>query len=144
MSDTTFDLIAHLRRQRAFSERTFGPGSRAAGVVAHIRKELAEIERDPTDVTEWIDVVLLALDGAWRAGHSPESIAAALAAKQAKNELRTWPDWRTMQEGAPIEHDRSGDRRTCNRHTDCDAADVKAGGHANHCHDDCCEDCFGQ
>lgn len=37
--------------------------------------------------------------------------------------------------------------RTCNRHNDCDAADVKAraAGHTNasHCHDDCCEDCFG-
>jgi len=27
-----FDLIAHLHRQRAFSERTFGPGARTATV----------------------------------------------------------------------------------------------------------------
>jgi hypothetical protein len=36
--------------------------------------------------------------------------------------------------------------RTCNRHDDCDAADAKArerGRYADHCHDDCCEDCFG-
>lgn len=37
-------------------------------------------------------------------------------------------------------------KRTCNRHDDCDAADAAA--HArglvtDHCHDDCCEDCFG-
>jgi hypothetical protein len=37
--------------------------------------------------------------------------------------------------------------RKCNCHEDCDAADAKAKamGHlgADHCHDDCCEDCFG-
>lgn len=38
------DLIEHLRRQHEWSERTFGPGQRAAGVLDHIRKELKEIE----------------------------------------------------------------------------------------------------
>lgn len=37
--------------------------------------------------------------------------------------------------------------RTCNRHRDCDVADVKAREsgrlYAEHCHDDCCEECFG-
>jgi hypothetical protein len=52
--------------------------------------------------------------------------------------------------------------RSCNRHDDCDAADAKAKArfdedrkkpyreqrenlcpYAEHCHDDCCEDCFG-
>jgi hypothetical protein len=103
------DLVEHLHRQRDFSLRTFGPGPRLEGVIAHIRKELAEIEAKPTDVTEWIDVVLLALDGAWRAGFGPEEIAIALQGKQAKNEARTWPDWRTAAPGAPIEHDRTGE-----------------------------------
>ncbi len=98
------DLVAHLYRQRAFSRATFGPGQRTAGVCDHIRKELAEIEADPTDVSEWIDVILLALDGAWRAGHSPEEIAAALMAKQDKNEQRDWPDWRTAAPDKAIEH----------------------------------------
>jgi hypothetical protein len=43
----TFDLIAHLEKQREFSERTFGPGPRTAGVIDHIRKELREIESEP-------------------------------------------------------------------------------------------------
>lgn len=40
-------------------------------------------------------------------------------------------------------------KRSCNRHDDCDSADAKAiergskYGAAEHCHDDCCEDCFG-
>lgn len=102
-----FDLVAHLHRQRAFSEKTFGPGARTTGVLDHIRKELREIESAPADLTEWIDVVLLALDGAWRAGHAPEEIAAALGAKQAKNEGRSWPDWRTAEPGKAIEHVRT-------------------------------------
>ena len=100
----TLDLVAHLYRQRAFSVRAFGPGTRAAGVLDHIRKELKEIEAKPDDLSEWIDVVLLACDGAWRQGYSPEQIAQALAAKLARNEARTWPDWRTADPNKAIEH----------------------------------------
>ncbi len=99
-----FDLVAHLYRQRAFSREVFGPGERTTGVLDHIRKELMEIEAAPDDLTEWADVVLLALDGAWRAGHEPEAIARAIAEKQRRNEKRTWPDWRTAKEGKAIEH----------------------------------------
>lgn len=95
---------AHLQRQREWSEATFGPGARVGGVLAHIRKELTEIEDDPTDVTEWIDVVILALDGAWRSGASPQQIIDALKAKQARNEARTWPDWREYDQDEAIEH----------------------------------------
>lgn len=99
-----FDFRAHLQRQREFSEKTFGPGDRAKGVVAHIRKELTEIEAAPGDLTEWIDVAILALDGAWRSGADPDQIIAALVAKQTKNEARQWPDWRTMSPDQAIEH----------------------------------------
>lgn len=102
--DQGFNLVAHLHRQRNFSERTFGPGTRTAGVLDHIRKELKEIEAKPDDVSEWVDVILLALDGAWRVGFSPEQIAQAIAAKQERNELRKWPDWRTAEPGKAIEH----------------------------------------
>jgi hypothetical protein len=104
-----FDLVAHIHRARAFSEKAFGPIERPHGVIEHIRKELCEIEMNPLDLEEWIDVMILAMDGAWRAGYEPEEIVAALAAKQTKNEARKWPDWRTVPEGAPIEHDRSAE-----------------------------------
>lgn len=104
MSEKQFDLHLHLERQRDFSKRTFGPGARTSGVIDHIRKELLEIEAEPTKLSEWIDVVILALDGAWRAGHSPDDIIAALVAKQAKNEARQWPDWRTAPLDKAIEH----------------------------------------
>ncbi len=100
---------AHIARQRRFSRRTFGPGPRTAGVLDHIRKELREIEDDPADLGEWVDVIILALDGAWRAGHEPQAIIDAVIAKQARNEARGWPDWRTADRDKAIEHDRTCD-----------------------------------
>lgn len=98
------DLVDVIGRHVAFTWRAFGPGPRLAGTLAHIRKELAEIEADPHDVEEWVDVILLAINGAAQHGHDAAGIAAALVAKIAKNEARTWPDWRTADPDAPIEH----------------------------------------
>lgn len=106
MSNATMDLIDHIRRQREWSLRTFGPEPRPAGIIDHIRKELIEIEQSPNDVMEWVDVVILAIDGAWRAGFRPETIAGAIVAKQARNEQRKWPDWRTADTNVAIEHER--------------------------------------
>ncbi|MCB4365433.1 DUF550 domain-containing protein [Hydrogenophaga taeniospiralis] len=108
-----FDLVTHLHRQIAFSERTFGPGDRTAGVCDHIRKELREVQDDaaaglPT-LAEWVDVIILAFDGAWRSGATPEQITKAIVAKQSKNEGRKWPDWRTADPTKAIEHDRTSE-----------------------------------
>ncbi|MFH1806864.1 MAG: dATP/dGTP pyrophosphohydrolase domain-containing protein [Pseudomonadota bacterium] len=109
LATPTFDLIAHLHRQKTFSQNAFGPGERTKGVTDHIEKELAEVRAKPDDISEWVDLVLLALDGAWRMGFSPEQIAEAITAKQTKNENRTWPDWRTADPDKAIEHDRRTD-----------------------------------
>lgn len=105
----SWDLIKHLERQRAWSEKTFGPGLRTKGVSDHICKELHEISQKPEDLMEWVDVILLALDGAWRAGHDSAAIAAAINYKQGRNESRTWPDWRTADPDKAIEHKRTGE-----------------------------------
>src|SRR5690606_10548435 len=68
-----------------------------------------EIEADPGDLREWVDVVILALDGAWRSGATPLQIIEAIVSKQTKNEGRSWPDWRTADPNKAIEHDRSLD-----------------------------------
>jgi len=103
-SSIKMELVEHLQEQKVFSTQTFGPGSRTQGILDHIRKELLEIEKSPEDLEEWIDVVLLGFDGAWRAGHTPEEIASALATKLAKNKSRTWPDWKTAKPNSAIEH----------------------------------------
>jgi hypothetical protein len=115
-------LEKHIARQMAFSWATFGPGERRKGVADHISKEIKnEILCDTVDpqeaATEWVDVVILGLDGLWRALHAagvpwhmiPGQITAMIEAKQAKNEQRTWPDWRTADPEKAIEHDRSTD-----------------------------------
>lgn len=106
MSSGSIDA-AHLAHQREWSRATFGPGDRLYGVIDHISKELQEIIADPTDLGEWVDVIILAFDGAWRAGHEPQQIIDAVKAKQARNEARRWPDWRTMSADQAIEHDRT-------------------------------------
>lgn len=104
-----FDFRAHLVRQRKFSLATFGPGYRYKANIDHIRKELVEIEKSPDDLVEWIDVVILALDAAWRQGATPDEIIDALVAKQTKNEKRQWPNWRYVPTDKAIEHDRAGE-----------------------------------
>lgn len=97
------DMIEHLKRQREWSYKTFGPPGGAEGCIKHLLLELEEVQADPSP-EEWADVLILAFDGAMRDGFSPEEILAAIAAKQAKNEKRQWPDWRTQPPGEPIEH----------------------------------------
>lgn len=96
-------LYCHIR----WSYRAFGSGRKTHAILNHIRKELTEIEAAPCDLEEWIDVTILALDGAWRAGHGPWAIIRALWKKQKVNTRRVWviPD----DPHAPIEHDRTGE-----------------------------------
>lgn len=100
-------LASIIERQGEWSDRTFGPGDRHRGVVEHIRKELNEILENPEDLEEWVDVIILALDGARRSGYNSNQIVQAIIDKQAKNRKRRWivrgPD-------EPSEHDRTQDR----------------------------------
>lgn len=109
------DLEQHLIRQMAWSHATFGPGERTAGVVDHIRKELDEVEAAHGEAAEWVDVVILALDGLTRRlafvngertdpGIVAEVARKMIEGKQARNEARQWPDWRTQPQDKAIEH----------------------------------------
>ena len=100
--DPNRDLAALLTRQFEWSEKTFGEGYRMKALLAHIRKELDEIEADPDDPVEWIDVALLALDGAWRCKKiTGTSVAELMVAKMAKNRVRKWS---VVRGDEPIEH----------------------------------------
>ena len=85
------DLEQCIEDQKEWSIRTFGNGKRVEGICRHIEKELEEVRSNPSDVYEWIDIVILALDGAWRSGYSPQEIALALVKKQNVNFGRVFP-----------------------------------------------------
>ncbi len=102
-------FTAYFQRQVAWSLNTFGPAPRTNGILAHIRKELDEVAKAPHDLMEWIDIMILAMDGYHRHGGDPVKLMDLLLVKQQKNFARNWPDWRTMSEDSAIEHDRSGE-----------------------------------
>jgi len=107
-----FDLLSHLERQRAFSERAFGPSSfkNHIGPLNHLKKEIQEALDEPEDHLEWADIILLGFDAAMRAGHTPLDICTAIGVKQGINERRDWPDWRGTDPDNPIEHIREDER----------------------------------
>ena len=86
------------------------PVTSLAGFWLHAVNEVqADAAAGVQTLPEWVDVIILGFDGAWRSGATPEQIVAAIVAKQTKNEGRRWPDWRTADRGKAIEHDRSAD-----------------------------------
>lgn len=103
MSDEVIDWL-YLSDQFEWSQDTFGPGARTKGIISHIRKELREIRKNPDDISEWADVVILGFDGAMRAGHSGQDIIDAIRAKQRVNEKRRWPEWKNFSQDEAIEH----------------------------------------
>lgn len=117
------DLKQHLMRQMAFSKATFGPGTRTEGVLDHLSKEIEEVRESGGSADEWVDLVILSLDGLTRqlsfCNRGTERIRTSeeiaemacnmVVGKQDRNENRTWPDWRTMSADKAIEHDRDAD-----------------------------------
>ncbi len=98
------NLEKYIQDQIEWSIDNLGPYERTSGLLKHISKELIDVEKDPHDTEEWIDIIILAIDGAWRHGATPEQIAETLNYKQWKNKMRSWPDWRNIGDDNPIEH----------------------------------------
>lgn len=117
--------------QAKWSRNTFGPGTREPGIIEHIKKELLEIEEavTPEDkLSEWIDIIILGIDGAQRViteekgqilshGHIDAMgdtsvgriILGAYFRKMNENYNREWPDWRNFKQNQAIEHIRETD-----------------------------------
>jgi len=101
------NLIPYIERHREWSMATFGDGVSTIRLITHITKELHEIEAAPYDLEEWIDVIILAIDGACRIGCTPYQIANALQVKQDKNKTRRYVV--PTDPNQPAEHDRTKD-----------------------------------
>lgn len=97
-----FDIQDYLIRQIEWSLKTFGHGMRTIGLTKHIEKECQEIRLSPNDLEEWVDVIILALEGFWRAGGTKGDLTGYLTMKQNKNLSREWPPIKPQDE--PVEH----------------------------------------
>jgi hypothetical protein len=78
--------------QGAWSQATFGlDGERGpAGPLAHLAKEVEEAKANPTDASEYADLVFLVFDTARRAGLTYRGLVKAVNDKLAVNKARTW------------------------------------------------------
>lgn len=106
-------MTLFIRLYKTFSNKAFGPptpeNNREAGIIDHIKKELKEIQKADTPeekMNEWVDIILLGIDGAGRTGCTSAKIAKAVWAKYQKNLVRSWPDWRTVGPDKAVQHKR--------------------------------------
>jgi hypothetical protein len=100
----------YLRRHVEWGHATFGSpadGRGPLGPLDHLKKEIVEITEDPTDLKEWIDAIILSIDGFLRAGGKLTMVLPMLLHKQSVNALRDWPDWKTADPNKAIEHVRT-------------------------------------
>jgi len=108
--NSTFD--DYLRRHLEWGHATFGTpadGRGPLGPLDHLKKELVEIAEDPHDLKEWVDAIILSIDGFLRAGGKVTMVLPMMFEKQAKNATRDWPDWRTADPDKAIEHVRTAE-----------------------------------
>jgi hypothetical protein len=80
-------------RQSLWSQVTFGYDDKRGpeGALAHLAREVKEVQADPKSLLEYADCYILLCDAARRAGYSYEDLIAAVEAKSAINQKgRTW------------------------------------------------------
>lgn len=99
-----------IENQRTWSEATFGRGDRAAAILSHIECEVKEVRQCPSDLEEWVDIILLSIDGARRQGYTGVEIVSAILEKQGINKRRSWPIPPVHDDGKPLFHRRRAAR----------------------------------
>lgn len=90
------NLVQYLEAHNEWSARTFGRDRRPVSIINHIHKELKEVEAAPDDLVEWIDVMILAADGAFIAGYEPTQVAAAVITDIELGITGTWQSAETV------------------------------------------------
>lgn len=105
------DLIKIIERQRSWSCDVFGPTTidRTEGIIKHIEEECDEArkaENRNDKLKELVDIIILALDAAWRLGFQPLEIVSEIRLKMLVNKMRKWPNWQTADPEHPMNHTR--------------------------------------
>jgi hypothetical protein len=108
------DFKHYLIRKIQWSIKTFGQGKRTNGVLQHISREIEEVKGSNGSAKEWVDLVILSLDGLCRelVYNKPgmSEVAASNAAitllmeKQLENEAREWPPVDEANQDVAIAH----------------------------------------
>lgn len=101
------NLVTFIHDHWTWSQKTFGEGDRTEGLLKHIARESDEVRAaDHPDqaLGQWVDIIILAIDGALRAGHTPLAVAQAILNKHRINKGRRWPPLVNQIPGEPNEH----------------------------------------
>jgi hypothetical protein len=79
-------------RQSLWSQQTFGNDADRGpeGALAHLAREVSEVQAAPKDLIEYADCWILLVDACRRAGFEYEDLLSAIEAKAAINRARTW------------------------------------------------------
>lgn len=88
----TPDLSRFWSELSDWSQATFGTDAERgpAGPLAHLSREVAEVQADPGNLTEYADLLFLVFDACRRAGFTYEQLVAGVFAKLAVNRSRAW------------------------------------------------------
>ncbi len=97
----TLTIEYFLNQQKDWSFSVFGPNKRTDGILKHIQKECTEVKESPDDLLEWIDIIILAMDGFLRHGGGPNDLLPILNKKLEINKQRSW---NIISDNLPIEH----------------------------------------
>lgn len=76
------------------------------GPLKHLKKECDEAIADPTDITEYADLLILVIDASWRAGFSLGDLRRGTLAKI---EVLKTREYARVPEGEISEHNRALD-----------------------------------
>jgi hypothetical protein len=73
-----------------WADSTFGGNRKPKSVIAHLAKEVMELYDDPTDLSEYADVLILTLNAAKLAGYDVNLLVLGIEAKMIINKQRKW------------------------------------------------------
>ena len=85
-----WDFFKVMENWAKWSDSVWGENRPPNGTVNHLVEEAAELAENPTDIMEYVDVIMLAVDGLRQAGFDFAEFTDAAIKKLAINKAREW------------------------------------------------------
>lgn len=86
---------------KRWSEKEFG-SQRLRGIIAHLRREVRELENNPRNLEEFADCQMLLMDALTQAGYNMDELKGAVDCKLEINKKRNWKE---PNEDGSVEHE---------------------------------------